>query len=1153
MVLSQDTLIYIEENEKIEASIAAKGFADIETQNRAYINTLGAELCLKYLVSENINIDNIRNIHSIKKVLEEVDIADVMLPNIHIDVRVVFDENFIFVPKSHFENNITPDIYVVFKLAQDLTQVSFLGFFEPKLINKNNANDTYYFIEKEKLNSPIDLKRFITNFQGNTNQTLPNEVLEATETIMLSMIDNEISASDKKYLLEQLTKSAELRDRFIEFENFELLSYRALTDNDIQKREIISDNIVPISGFETDEINSENTNLEQTQEIDNTTTIDTVADIDNNLEDIAINDNLDNLESTTPSDEGKTDKGNLLEDAANLGTAATLGALAAGTVAASVEGAALTEAIVDGTELLKDAADITKNTLDMTSDLIEPLNNTEKNVIAQNEIEPLQDFNLDTQDSISLDEIEIPEIEDVKEETDTNTVKFEDISNEELNFNNESSELQIENDKDVLPLENIDTSATTLDSQDNLHIDDTVSFEQLEENHFEDIPLNLDENTINVDPLPINDLTTDDIGFNLDENSTTDISVDPLPIDDIQSNPMDIALDEIDTVNQNNIDIEPLSIDDIQTDNINISEDENSTLNQSNINSENLSLEELQSDEIDIPLDINIDENDTSANTTSIEDSFPDFSDTNMNLDTLEEDNSFNNINIDQGILANETKQESEILPSIDDLYSQDDNNNLNTAEEPQIFENLSDDYNFENISEYSDQEANEKNEKNKTDSFGKNLLEGLSDNNLEDISIDNIADDIDFSDVESNSNNNQEMISSDDLLAEIDDILNSNPQEMQTEVVNENFNENFNENTNITTEETNAEDMPSTNIEALLGFGDDPEPQQDIRKTPIPQPQIQEKSVEDDIASLIDQVETNYIPNEEEQIPDISVNNDEEDNNQKLEMLFNDENNYDENHNFAEENDLTEEENTLQPPPGAALYPKSSTGSNKTLILASAVVVAVLASASVFAFLKSKNGSADIDTLAQNPTETGIMEDMPASEPVSTSANNAENKASEETKIATNTPDINAINKNEIQKAKNSKELKNTVKAPQQKPISTESYITVQKLVWDIPDYLSYSNKIKSYLVTAGKSIKLSLSADLLLATEYAYSNQVKVNIKLDNNGNVQDANIINSSGSKQIDDIVLQSVKNTLNVVKPPAGEVKGPNFNLGLIIYL
>ena len=87
----------------------------------------------------------------------------------------------------------------------------------------------------------------------------------------------------------------------------------------------------------------------------------------------------------------------------------------------------------------------------------------------------------------------------------------------------------------------------------------------------------------------------------------------------------------------------------------------------------------------------------------------------------------------------------------------------------------------------------------------------------------------------------------------------------------------------------------------------------------------------------------------------------------------------------------------------------------------------------------------------------------------------------------------------------------------------------------------------------TAGKSIRLSLSSDLLLATEYAYSNQVKVEIKLKNDGTVQDAQITKSSGSNQINDIVLRTVKDTLNVVKPAPGEIPTPDFKLGLIINL
>ena len=105
---------------------------------------------------------------------------------------------------------------------------------------------------------------------------------------------------------------------------------------------------------------------------------------------------------------------------------------------------------------------------------------------------------------------------------------------------------------------------------------------------------------------------------------------------------------------------------------------------------------------------------------------------------------------------------------------------------------------------------------------------------------------------------------------------------------------------------------------------------------------------------------------------------------------------------------------------------------------------------------------------------------------------------------------------------------------------------------MWEVPDYLSYSDKVKQYLQSAGKSIKLSLSSDLLLATEYAYSNQVKVDLKLKNDGTLVAAQIAKSSGSNEINDIVLQTVKSTLNVVKPAPGEIPTADFNLGLIIY-
>ena len=96
-------LIYIEQKDRDEATRLLKGFTVDEQRKKTFINSLGAELIMKYLAQEGVNVSNIFNMHNIFRLREEFELADVMLPNIHIDVRMIYDENLIFVPKSHFE------------------------------------------------------------------------------------------------------------------------------------------------------------------------------------------------------------------------------------------------------------------------------------------------------------------------------------------------------------------------------------------------------------------------------------------------------------------------------------------------------------------------------------------------------------------------------------------------------------------------------------------------------------------------------------------------------------------------------------------------------------------------------------------------------------------------------------------------------------------------------------------------------------------------------------------------------------------------------------------------------------------------------------------------------------------------------------------
>lgn len=1014
MGTEQETLIYIEDQDKLDASVAANAFAHKDVKNRAYINTLGAELALKYLASEDIDVSNIYNIHSIKKILEEMDISDIMLPNIHIDVRVVFDENVIFVPKSHFEYNLVPDIYLVFYLAKDLSHVKFLGFFDPKLINKNNANDKYYFIEKEKLSSAKDLKKYIETHQSTTNETLSEEDYSNSERIIVAMSDNDISEDDKKYLINQLTKSAELRDKFIEYENFETLSYKAMTDSEIKKPEIkditetnpVDTNITEISDIATEE---EPTDVSENLEIDDIE-LEPIAPIEDIALDEDFNTDTTDVANTTEAPKNIDEKSSNATDIAGTAIAgAAAGAIAgaaAGTAAiATGEIAGLASTAAEIGAIAETGMNITDKGLDIAKDLI-----SEK-----------------SEEKISLENVEAPDIKDTalpQEDVTTNSISLDEVDTSAI-------------DNISLPEENIETEQISLDNveipeptagEDFINqIDNKISFDDVETDVTENTtePLNIDEEKISLDEVdttsiePLENLN-DQVDIN--ENS---ISLDDVNISDVETlNPKDDFQEE--TISFDNVDIDTTNI---PEENLNI--DTNATENK-------ISFNDVQEKESEIK-----DENLNTTETTSF-DNVPqaeveeldtsDFMDDVVSLDDMD-------LNLEETGL-NET---TELTNNVEPL-------DISETVEP------------ENSTENSEPVA--ETEENK-EGFGKNLLENLTPENLDNISIEDLGlDDKNLPETE---------------IPDITDLANTPVTSDETNTEEPTITEENSE------EESNADDAMFADIDDLLGG---------------------------EINSEEKSTETQDTP---ENIED----------NKNIGVLFNDTDPV-----TDAELDNIEEDAQPQSIPGAALMNKPKT--NKNTIIVAAALVTVLAAASAVMILKPKDDNA-----------TDVVEPIATTQ---TPSDNVPTAPTDTENILANTPDIKK-DANNIQKAQ-PQELKNTAVKPKQG--AKESYMDVSKLVWDVPDSLSYSTKMQNYLRTAGKSIKLSLSADLLLADEYAYTNQVKVSLKLSKDGAVQDARIVSSSGSTQIDNIVLQSVKGTLNVVKPPSDEVKTPDFNLALIIY-
>ena len=131
-------------------------------------------------------------------------------------------------------------------------------------------------------------------------------------------------------MIKQLTKSAELRDKFIEYENFETLSYKAMTDPQIERKEIENkpEEDINAAAVITDDTNVQEENIE---------TFDSIENFDNlELEPI---ENIENISldeiSPQPSD---TNEENLTDGLADIGMAAAAGTIA-GAAAAETEAA----------------------------------------------------------------------------------------------------------------------------------------------------------------------------------------------------------------------------------------------------------------------------------------------------------------------------------------------------------------------------------------------------------------------------------------------------------------------------------------------------------------------------------------------------------------------------------------------------------------------------------------------------------------------------------------------------------------------------------------------------------------------------------------------------------------------------------------------
>ncbi|MDY6382932.1 MAG: hypothetical protein SPL70_03400 [Cyanobacteriota bacterium] len=977
--MAMEELIAVSKENLSEAEFMCGSYVDKIVRNRIFLNVLGAEVFSQYLNNNGVNTEDIHYIHSIKRVVEHTDIADIILPNIHIDVRVVFDKDKIFIPKEHFDLGIVPDVYIVLKYDKSNDHTDFLGYFEPKIIDFKNTNGKYYFVSPDDLSSTLSIIDFITDFKGNTNKDLTDSEILRGRELSVSLADHDITDDEYKEFLNLLVKSDSLRNSVLEYDNFETLAYHVakIFNNDIKQAEEKQKDggIVNIDDFMN--LSDESSTVEP--EI-----VEEPPKQDYNGDDM-LDDGM-----------GVLDAGAGMAAGAIGGAAAgaITGAAGAGAIAS---GAATNEAI----ELAAQSGEIVAGA---AGDLLDGL------------YDNLTDSSNNNNENKNQDELP-------------------DVSDDLLSNDNEVSDM------------------------------DEMSFDDV----------NLDD-------------------FLSDENETTDSSTDAVQDFEISQEPSDIveepvteqktAEPEKDSQDETS-QIQQDEIKDIQTtDEPEIGESETLVDNSENIESEEnkndapVDLSDISTDETDLgDLDLSLDSD--LAN--------QDFTGDMLNLDDVSQDMNIENTGDE---IQNETQDETsdnELTGGISDL-PQDMDISLNDEVQDVDGDNVT----VENLNlEQNTQSENE----TETETPEVGMTSDATQSPEDEVSV---ASTSDVTDISSEDGSEED---ADYDLVDFSDLAAMPPEK------DENLSENVEDDDKI----EDFSDFETVDAEELMKATDNPD------EEPVAVQDTDENGVKENSTVISDKTfKVGEIP--------IDINkksDDEADAGDGINGLYND------NDELVQDSGLNNDVRVVR---------KDSKPIPLGVGIAGVALVVMITGAILFSV--SKMNSQDNQPISE---DNEYNQNNPAAQDPNAMNIDNNNVVMNDNNNNMNTAQPPALQANTAAPTRSAKQ------------IAATSFLSIKKLSWEVPDYISYNSNFRQYFQSTGKSLKSALSSDLLLATDYVYSDQIKVSIVFDRDGTFKQSRILLSSGSSQVDNIVLQSVNQTLKVLKAPNSVGNDESTTVILKIYL
>ena len=1058
LLIADNQDITLTEKEVLEESQnSVRTIADNLLKTKAYYNALAANAVMQYLKDKGLLRGEIVNMHSSSKMLVDFEIADIQLPNLYIDVRAVFDENEIFIPKKHFENKLIPDIYLIMKLDDDLTNGTLLGFVEPAKINKKNQNDEYYFVNKSILTPPSKLTELINSFALKQQYVISESAELVIEKLIMLYMDHDIDDTKLEKLIDYLKNSVIAREKLIEFENFERLSYMALQEfknldvenNDFSKyiRTLVA----------TDEFAQFDDKSDDLSEL--------FGDETSQPKGLFVDDVVEAVPMDEPAVEEVPAEEKTIVDEEDLPlTKAVHDEIAHDEVQEPVEEEIEAEVFDDIEELAvpeENSAEVIEDTLEAAADSVSEEGDTSV---------------FDEFDAFEAgDEFDIPDELLAEEEQPAAVEETHDVTQEPEN----APDIE-----EISPV--VDEAEVAADEvTEEIVSDETIASGETSVE-------TLDPDTLIVEPA-------------IEEENIELSAIDAEPATAIEEE--NIELPAVETEPEMTIEEEPATEDIVEPDETVITDED---INQ---NSENLT-ESLNSEDLELQLDEPVSEN---LETENIE------------LEPIEEISLETPENVTEDIIT-DSAHEKEEPKELDVAQALDlDTVNLDSDTVIGLSEGIMDVKDVEDVQ----------------------TGEPAPEETLSADELDNIVFDTENTEEEPQTPEapSEESVSA---MQEFEPVETVTDEDVENAIAqsqaNEDKKEEHSSDIDLLMGMDNSSDADNLSLEELLSM------ENDLSASDDPHSAFHFSDSEDEDEHGDAKNATKTVAASAEELEMLAADLDDgpeaviQDNTPKVEDTEDDE----DLSNFAFAVDSRAQGNNAK----------------KILIpVAALVTVLGLAGAGAWYFLShgksaAGTGSIDVDNIGtggadidlnnvvtpENPPVADIkLPAETAAKPAVPQAKKAEDKKVPPSAVPEAQP---ASTENNAEAAAPEPLTIQKIKKDFSQP---NTYLSVSKIVWDVPEYLTYNDDFNTYLQTLGSTLKLNLSSDLLLISENTVFNKVKVKIELKDSGKKYSAELAEGCGTQVVDDLVLQSVKNTLNLLKPPVNSLETADEELFITIYL